>query len=238
MCWTARPASPSGRSRSGRFRNPTFPASNCRPRSRFTLPPPFERMSYTVKDVDQRILTLRNARDGSTSCRRRETRVFDEVSFGTDYFIIMMPGHSGGANLFATSGDPETGTAYVISKIATGAGTVLQLGCRGFQHTSAPRTIISRPAGRPVSRRWQCRARVLARGGVRDEPCSAAGRPGHVRAGVPAVPRRGPWPARTGAGSFPSGSCEPVGCGGRRSLRHSRGSGIHADFRHERPTPT
>jgi quinoprotein glucose dehydrogenase len=35
--------------------------------------------------------------------------------FGTGYFSIMMPGHSGGANLFSTSADPETGTAYVIS---------------------------------------------------------------------------------------------------------------------------
>ena len=80
-----------------------------------TLPPPFERMSYTVKDVDERILTpAERTRWIDIVSKARNEGIF--TPFGTDYFTIMMPGHSGGANLFATSGDPETGTAYVISK--------------------------------------------------------------------------------------------------------------------------
>jgi len=80
-----------------------------------TAPPPFERMSYTVKDVDQIILTpAERTRWIDIVSKARNEGIF--TPFGTNYFSIMMPGHSGGANLFATSGDPETGTAYVISK--------------------------------------------------------------------------------------------------------------------------
>ena len=80
-----------------------------------TAPPPFERMTYTVKDVDQRILTdAERKRWIDIVSKARNEGIF--TPFGTAYFSIMMPGHSGGANLFATSADPETGTAYVISK--------------------------------------------------------------------------------------------------------------------------
>ncbi len=79
-----------------------------------TKPPAFERQSYTIKDVDTRILTAEErARWTDVLSKARNEGLF--TPFGTNYFSIMMPGHSGGANLFSTSADPETGTAYVIS---------------------------------------------------------------------------------------------------------------------------
>src|SRR5262245_3839440 len=79
-----------------------------------TKPPPFERMSYTVKDIDTMLLTPEErARWTDIVSKARNEGLY--TPFDRDNFTIMMPGHSGGANLFSTSADPETGTAYVIS---------------------------------------------------------------------------------------------------------------------------
>ena len=79
-----------------------------------TRPPPFERMTYTVKDVDTHILTPpERARWIDILSHARNEGIF--TPFSTKYFTIQMPGHSGGANLFGTSADPETGTVYVVS---------------------------------------------------------------------------------------------------------------------------
>ena len=69
---------------------------------------------YTVKDIDTRLLTeAERARWAELVANARNEGLYTPI--GRDYFTIMMPGHSGGANLFSTSADPETGTAYVIS---------------------------------------------------------------------------------------------------------------------------
>jgi quinoprotein glucose dehydrogenase len=79
-----------------------------------TKPPPFERMSYTVKDIDTMLLTPEErTRWIELVSKARNEGLY--TPFDRDNFTIMMPGHSGGANLFSTSADPETGTAYVIS---------------------------------------------------------------------------------------------------------------------------
>jgi quinoprotein glucose dehydrogenase len=79
-----------------------------------TKPPPYERMTYGVKDVDQVILTPEERKRWiDILSKARNEGIF--TPFSTEYFSIQMPGHSGGANLFGTSGDPETGMAYVIS---------------------------------------------------------------------------------------------------------------------------
>jgi quinoprotein glucose dehydrogenase len=79
-----------------------------------TKPPPYERMTYGLKDVDQIILTPEERKRWiDILSKARNDGIF--TPFSTEYFSIQMPGHSGGANLFGTSGDPETGMAYVIS---------------------------------------------------------------------------------------------------------------------------
>ncbi len=71
-------------------------------------------MTYTVKDVDTHILTPpERARWIDILSHARNEGIF--TPFSTKYFTIQMPGHSGGANLFGTSADPETGTVYVVS---------------------------------------------------------------------------------------------------------------------------
>ena len=80
-----------------------------------TRPPAFSRMSYTAKDIDQIILTdAERKRWTDLVSKARNEGIF--TPFGTEYFTLMMPGHSGGANLFATSADPEAGMAFVIGK--------------------------------------------------------------------------------------------------------------------------
>ena len=80
-----------------------------------TRPPAFSRMSYTAKDIDQIILTdAERKRWTDLVLKARNEGIF--TPFGTEYFTLMMPGHSGGANLFATSADPEAGMAFVIGK--------------------------------------------------------------------------------------------------------------------------
>jgi len=79
-----------------------------------TKPPAFERQSYTEKDVDEIILTPEErARWKDILSKARNEGMF--TPFSTEYFTIMMPGHSGGANLFGASSDPDNGLAYVIS---------------------------------------------------------------------------------------------------------------------------
>jgi quinoprotein glucose dehydrogenase len=79
-----------------------------------TKPPPFERMKYTVDDIDTKLLTPEErARWVELISKARNEGLYTPIS--RDYFTVMMPGHSGGANMFSTSADPETGTAYVIS---------------------------------------------------------------------------------------------------------------------------
>jgi len=79
-----------------------------------TKPPPYERMTYGLKDVDQIILTPEERKRWiDILSKARNDGIF--TPFSTEYFSIQMPGHSGGANLFGTSGDPETGVAYIIS---------------------------------------------------------------------------------------------------------------------------
>ena len=82
-----------------------------------TKPPPFERMTYTVKDVGTNIFSPEErARWIDIISKARNEGIF--TPFSTEYFTIQMPGHSGGANLFGTSSDPQTGTVYVISYTA------------------------------------------------------------------------------------------------------------------------
>jgi quinoprotein glucose dehydrogenase len=79
-----------------------------------TKPPPFARTTYTVKDVDTLILSPEErARWIELLSHAHFQGIF--TPFSDKYFTLMMPGHSGGANLFSMSSDPETGTAYVIS---------------------------------------------------------------------------------------------------------------------------
>ena len=79
-----------------------------------TKPPAYERQRYTAADVDDRILTPEERKRWlDILSKARNDGMF--TPFSTEYFTIQMPGHSGGANLFGTSGDPTTGEAYVIS---------------------------------------------------------------------------------------------------------------------------
>ena len=79
-----------------------------------TKPPAYERQKYTAADVDDRILTPEERKRWlDILAHARNDGMF--TPFSTEYFTLQMPGHSGGANLFGTSGDPTTGEAYVIS---------------------------------------------------------------------------------------------------------------------------
>jgi quinoprotein glucose dehydrogenase len=79
-----------------------------------TKPPAYERQSYTAKDIDKLILTdAERKRWTDILSKARNDGMF--TPFSTEYYTIQMPGHSGGANLFGTSSDLETGTTYVIS---------------------------------------------------------------------------------------------------------------------------
>ena len=79
-----------------------------------TKPEPFERMSYTVKDIDTRILSDAQRKVWTDMvANARNEGLYTPLS--DKYFSVMMPGNSGGANLFSTSSDLATGTTYVIS---------------------------------------------------------------------------------------------------------------------------
>jgi quinoprotein glucose dehydrogenase len=79
-----------------------------------TKPPPFARMTYTVKDVDTRILTPEQ-RAGWIKLLSQAHFEGSFTPLSDKYFALMMPGHSGGANLFSSSSNPETGSMFVIS---------------------------------------------------------------------------------------------------------------------------
>src|SRR6185312_812865 len=94
--------------------------------------------------------------------KTRNEEIF--TPFGTNYFSIMMPGHSGGANLFSTSADPETGTEYVISfsypalerYFSSAADAAAGLNMRSYgpsmgEVTSGRRSAAGRAAGAPAA---------------------------------------------------------------------------------------
>ena len=82
-----------------------------------TAPPPFERMTYTVNDVGTNIFSPEERQRWiDVISKARNEGIF--TPFSTKYYSIQMPGHSGGANLFATASDQQTGTVYVISYTA------------------------------------------------------------------------------------------------------------------------
>ena len=82
-----------------------------------TKPPPFAKMTYTVNDVDTKILSPeQRAKWIDLLSHAHNHGIFTPLS--DKYFTVMMPGHSGGANLFSSSSNPETGSMFVISSNA------------------------------------------------------------------------------------------------------------------------
>ena len=82
-----------------------------------TAPPPFERMTYTVNDVGTNIFSPEERQRWiDVISKARNEGIF--TPFSDKYYSIQMPGHSGGANLFATASDPQAGSVYVISYTA------------------------------------------------------------------------------------------------------------------------
>ncbi len=78
-----------------------------------TAPPPFGRLSYTVKDVNPYILTdAQRANFTARVTKARNEGQFTPIDFTE---VIHMPGNHGGANWGGTSANPGAGTVYVIA---------------------------------------------------------------------------------------------------------------------------
>ncbi len=78
-----------------------------------TAPPPFGRLSYTVKDVNPYMLTdEQRANFTARVSKDRNEGQFTPIGFSE---VIHMPGNHGGSNWGETSANPTDGTVYVIS---------------------------------------------------------------------------------------------------------------------------
>jgi len=78
-----------------------------------TAPPPFGRLSYTLKDVNPYMLTdEQRAKFTERLSKARNEGQFTPIGFSE---VIHMPGNHGGCNWGETSANPTDGTVYVIS---------------------------------------------------------------------------------------------------------------------------
>ena len=129
-----------------------------------TEPPPFERMTYTVKDVGANIFSPEErARWIDIISKARNEGIF--TPFSTKYFTIQMPGHSGGANLFATASDPQAGTVYVVSYTAPALERLYTTAAEASKYIGGSHYGPSIAEGDPVDGQMIHRARAGGGGG-------------------------------------------------------------------------
>ena len=77
-----------------------------------TAPPPFGRLSYTLKDINPYMLTdQQRANFTERLSKARNEGQFTPIGFSE---VIHMPGNHGGCNWGETSANPTDGTVYVI----------------------------------------------------------------------------------------------------------------------------
>ena len=79
-----------------------------------TMPAPFARQKFTAKDLNPYILTpAERDKWAKVIGSARNDGLFSPPESGR--LTLNMPGHSGGAGLFAVSSNPKTGEMYVVS---------------------------------------------------------------------------------------------------------------------------
>ena len=140
-----------------------------------TAPPPFERMTYTVKDVGSNIFSPEErARWIDIISKARNEGIF--TPFSTKYFTIQMPGHSGGANLFATASDPQAGTVYVVSYTAPALERLYTTAAEASKYIGGSHYGPSIAEGDPVDGQMIHRARAGGGGGGGGGRAGRAGR--------------------------------------------------------------
>lgn len=76
-------------------------------------PPPFARLEFTVEDLNPYLPEDMRTKYAEIIKNARNEGLFTPPAVGE--YSINMPGHSGGAALFAPASDPTTGETYVVS---------------------------------------------------------------------------------------------------------------------------